>query len=241
MNHSDILVPVNLDKPSYEGLEFAASAAGEMPVRTTLLYVVELNIFPLDRRVYDELCLEYHKKLGVLAQRFFDNQSPRLSVRIGKPHEQILAEAKESQPELIVMSVPANHHRRWSFRPTTVERVVRDATCLTLVLSDPTKITPDRIAVCGFRRRLQSAATNWRGNDCMTENVKTAFDDITCFRDVPEHHDDVEPTFAPELRPGHVLDGRFLIGGTISRSGMATIYQAQDTSNQTSSRSKCRT
>jgi serine/threonine protein kinase len=57
-------------------------------------------------------------------------------------------------------------------------------------------------------------------------------DDVACCRDVPDHHDHVEPTCAPELRPGQLLDGRFLIGETVSRSGMATIYQAQDALNQ---------
>ena len=61
--------------------------------------------------------------------------------------------------------------------------------------------------------------------------IKSSFDEIGCFRDVPEHHDTLEPTFAPELRSGHLLDGRFLIGKAISRSGMATIYQATDTLN----------
>ncbi len=65
----------------------------------------------------------------------------------------------------------------------------------------------------------------------MNANGKIQSEEISCFRDVPEYHDEVEPTFAPELRPGHVLDGRFLIGGPLSRSGMATIYQAEDTLN----------
>ena len=58
---------------------------------------------------------------------------------------------------------------------------------------------------------------------------------ISCFGDVPEHHDPVEKSFAPELRPGHLLDGRFLIGEPLSRSGMAIIYKAQDAfhNNQT--------
>ena len=56
-------------------------------------------------------------------------------------------------------------------------------------------------------------------------------DDISCFRDVPEHQESVDATFIPELRPGYMLDGRFLIGGPISRSGMATVYQAQDVLN----------
>jgi serine/threonine protein kinase len=65
----------------------------------------------------------------------------------------------------------------------------------------------------------------------MNEDAQAFFDEITCFRDLQERHDGVDPAFAPELRPGHVLDGRFLIGGAISRSGMATVYQALDTLN----------
>jgi serine/threonine protein kinase len=65
----------------------------------------------------------------------------------------------------------------------------------------------------------------------MSTNANNFSDEIACFRDLPEQQGEVEATFAPELRPGHVLDGRFLIGGAISRSGMATVYQALDTSN----------
>jgi serine/threonine protein kinase len=65
----------------------------------------------------------------------------------------------------------------------------------------------------------------------MNTNGDRPLDQVTCFPDVPEYHDPVEPTFAPELRAGQVLDGRFVIGGPLSRSGMATIYQAQDALN----------
>lgn len=55
-----------------------------------------------------------------------------------------------------------------------------------------------------------------------------AVEGISCFEDVPEHHDPVEPYFGPELHAGDLLDGRFAIVETLSRSGMATIYQARD-------------
>jgi serine/threonine protein kinase len=54
---------------------------------------------------------------------------------------------------------------------------------------------------------------------------------VTCCQNVPEYHEPVLPTFAPELRPGHVLDARFVLREPISRSGMATIYKAQDKHN----------
>jgi len=58
--------------------------------------------------------------------------------------------------------------------------------------------------------------------------------DVTSCLNVSEHHDAVEPSYAPELRPGFVLDDRFTLGEPISRSGMATLYRAQDAQqNQT--------
>jgi serine/threonine-protein kinase len=65
----------------------------------------------------------------------------------------------------------------------------------------------------------------------MKPNGKSRFDEISCFRDVPEHHELVEPVIASELRQGQMLDNRFLIATPLSRSGMATIYQCRDTMN----------
>ena len=49
-------------------------------------------------------------------------------------------------------------------------------------------------------------------------------------RNVPEHHEPVDTSGAP-FQPGHVLDGRFLITEVLSRSGMATIFKAEDRQN----------
>ena len=53
--------------------------------------------------------------------------------------------------------------------------------------------------------------------------------DVTSCREVADCHAAVEPTFATELRPGFVLDGRFVLDEPVSRSGMVTIYKARDT------------
>jgi serine/threonine-protein kinase len=55
-----------------------------------------------------------------------------------------------------------------------------------------------------------------------------ATNDIECFRDVPEHHDAVEPYFGLNVRTGQTLDGRFLLGEPLSNHGMATIFKAED-------------
>lgn len=65
----------------------------------------------------------------------------------------------------------------------------------------------------------------------MNNKQQSPLEHVVSCHDVPEHHDPVEPSFAPELRPGYVLDGRFVLDEPISRSGMAVIYKARDTQN----------
>lgn len=139
MTRSDILVPVNLEKFSREGVDFAATVSAQLPVRITLLCVVELNIFPSSCRVYEDLSREYQQRLQNIAHCAF-NREPRLRVRFGKAHKEILAEAGEAGSELIVMTVPKTPRPKWRFGLTTIERVVRAAPCLTIVLSDSWKI-----------------------------------------------------------------------------------------------------
>jgi serine/threonine-protein kinase len=58
-------------------------------------------------------------------------------------------------------------------------------------------------------------------------NALCPLEQVTCCRTVPEHHDPVEADGAP-FRPGETLDGRFLITEILSRSGMGTIFKAED-------------
>jgi serine/threonine-protein kinase len=55
--------------------------------------------------------------------------------------------------------------------------------------------------------------------------------DIASCRDLVEKHDWVPPSTGVELQPGHILDGRFVIGEPICQGGMATIYLAEDKQN----------
>jgi serine/threonine protein kinase len=53
---------------------------------------------------------------------------------------------------------------------------------------------------------------------------------VTCCQEVQEHHDLVDTAGAP-FSPGDVLDGRFLITEILSKSGMGTIFKAEDKLN----------
>jgi serine/threonine-protein kinase len=52
-------------------------------------------------------------------------------------------------------------------------------------------------------------------------------DQVSCCKEVPEHHDPVDTTGLP-FQPGQVLDGRFRITEVLSRSGMGSIFKAED-------------
>ncbi|MGO9201765.1 MAG: serine/threonine protein kinase [Limisphaerales bacterium] len=62
-----------------------------------------------------------------------------------------------------------------------------------------------------------------RDDTCVLEQV-------ACCPEVPEHHDPVDAAGAP-FQPGDVLDGRFLITEVLSRSGMGTVFKAEDKQN----------
>jgi serine/threonine-protein kinase len=55
--------------------------------------------------------------------------------------------------------------------------------------------------------------------------------DIAACRELADKRDQVNVATDIELPPGHVLDGRFVIGEPISQGGMATIYAAEDMQN----------
>ncbi len=61
----------------------------------------------------------------------------------------------------------------------------------------------------------------------MTSKDACPLERVASCRAVPEHHDPVDCSGAP-FQPGQALDGRFLITEVLSRSGMATIFKAED-------------
>jgi nucleotide-binding universal stress UspA family protein len=135
MNSKRILIPLDLRRSTSETLLYLQQAAPESPFCATLLYVVELNIATPDNHLYQEICAESEAALRNLAVSFLGHENAaRVSVRIGRADEQILAEASASQSELIILT--SSKLRRWShpFRSRTVERVVQLAPCPTLVL-----------------------------------------------------------------------------------------------------------
>ena len=135
MQPKRLLVPVDLSSSSFDALLFARQMAMELSVQVTLLNVVNLNVPVPERRVYKELFLEAREGLRKLGERFFGgNPAVKLRVRLGRPHEQILAEADAERSELIIMSGPKPKRWSWLFGRGTVGGVIRRAPCPTLVM-----------------------------------------------------------------------------------------------------------
>jgi nucleotide-binding universal stress UspA family protein len=130
-----ILIPLDLVRGTIDPLLFVQGIGAESPVSATLLHVVSLNVGVTERRVYQELCSEANAALCKLARLFFgDDMETRVSVRIGRPHEQIIQEALSAGSELIILS--AGKPNSWArlLAWGTTERVVRSAPCATLIL-----------------------------------------------------------------------------------------------------------
>jgi len=55
--------------------------------------------------------------------------------------------------------------------------------------------------------------------------------DVACCQDIPEIRGSIQPSVEPQLALDEVFDGRFLVREIVGRSGMATIYRAEDMQN----------
>lgn len=165
MNSKRILIPVNLPKSSFNSLLFAQGLAGEVPIQLTLLNVVNLNVARLESRIYNEVCAESEAALKKLAKLFFgDSPSVRINVRVGRPHEEIVAEADEELSELIIMASPKPSCWKRFLGQGTVERVVRSAPCPTLVLPRTWKIPPERYRDAMRTRGDARSNAVWQSN-----------------------------------------------------------------------------
>ena len=160
-----ILIPLDLLRGTIDPLLFVQRIAAETPVRVTLLHVVSLNVGAVGKRVYEELCSEAQAGLLKLARLFFgEEQETRVSIRIGRPHEQIIEEARSEGSNLIILSAgkPGSWARLLALG--TAERVVRSAPCPSLIL--PRAAAPKDGPACVIAARTAQvlrpqAAPSW--------------------------------------------------------------------------------
>jgi nucleotide-binding universal stress UspA family protein len=134
MNPQRILLPINTRQCYLEVFHAANGFARQTSGATVfLLHVVHLNITAPEKRVYEQLGREAHWHLERLARHCLrPGIASIVRVRFGKPAEEIVAEARESNIDLIVL--PFRSPTLWQrlFAPVVpriIEGVIRRAAC----------------------------------------------------------------------------------------------------------------
>ena len=135
MNSKQVLIPLDLRRGTTQALRYVQHAAPESPFCVTLLYVIEVNIVSPDNRLYREIGAESEAALRQISRHFLGHEdAARISVRLGRADEEIVAEARSGRSELIILSASKPAPWRYFFRSRTIEHVLQAAPCPALVL-----------------------------------------------------------------------------------------------------------
>jgi nucleotide-binding universal stress UspA family protein len=135
-----ILVPVDFLDSTVATLRYAAAFAREYKATITLLHIVEPDGSHVRRNISRERLVEEMSEVGECQIRklvdviWGEEIVTDIVVAGGKPHQQIVNEAKETNADMIIM---ANHGTvgLWGFfRRSTTAKVVRHAPCPVLVV-----------------------------------------------------------------------------------------------------------
>jgi nucleotide-binding universal stress UspA family protein len=147
----NILLPVDITKCPREVFSFIDKFANQHRVTVTLLHVVNLNAMVPDNRVFDAHLCAAGQHLKRLAEKFLNpDLSVRLRVRVGRPAPEILAEAMESNVNLIVLtSYGGCSVWKRPFKPRIVEKVLRAAPCNATLLHVRTRFNCEEDWGCG--------------------------------------------------------------------------------------------
>jgi nucleotide-binding universal stress UspA family protein len=139
-----ILVPVDFTAGSFEALQFAATLGRECHAAIIVLHVVQLNLVGEElgcpRTQYlNEMAEQARSQLRRWTEMVFTGPSAvRIVIAEGRPHQEILQQARERGADLMVISA----HRYGGLlkllrflHPNTVAHIVAEACCPVLVVS----------------------------------------------------------------------------------------------------------
>lgn len=123
---------------------FVNEFAGDHQTTVTLLHVV--NGRATEGNLVESCSRVAEKHLERLARKLIDPcLSPRLCIRIGKPVQEILAEVKQSNVDLVVLTrYGASSVRKRLFRPRLAEKVLSAAPCNVSLLHVETRFNCEK-------------------------------------------------------------------------------------------------
>ncbi len=134
----NILVPIDFSVHSKNALRYAVPMAEQYGATLHLIYVIEPTIYPADLGfgqvvmpgVESELRIKSEEELKNLVETEIGRKVPADTVvRMGKPHQEILNEAKERNVDLIILATHGHTGVEQILFGSTAMRVVRLAKC----------------------------------------------------------------------------------------------------------------
>jgi len=140
---SHILCPIDFSDPSKGALQYAIAFAQKYQAKLTLLHVIQMNIYAVDELHSGVIPAEMLGELGRKATAELDTlasgteaASLDVSTKVahGVPFLQILAEAKESNVDLVVMATHGRTGLRYALMGSVAEKIVREADCPVLTV-----------------------------------------------------------------------------------------------------------
>jgi universal stress protein A len=135
-----ILVPLDFRDSMVIALQYAAAFAKEYKATITLLHIVEPDGSHVRRNISRERLVEEMSEIGECQIRklvdviWGEEIVTDIVVAGGKPYQQIVNEAKETNADMIIMASHGAVGSRGIFRRSTTENVVRHAPCPVLVV-----------------------------------------------------------------------------------------------------------
>jgi len=155
MNPERILLPLEIRECPLEIFPLVEGFARQPQGTLILLHVIHPNMVGPDNRVDNELALEARWYLERLTRQYVHPMTSTLHhVRVGKPAEEILEEAKAEDVQLIIL--PAYAPSIWNrlvslwkprVRPMVsplAERIIRDSTCGVFVAGVKTRFNCEK-------------------------------------------------------------------------------------------------
>ena len=144
-----IVVPIDFSPHSKNALRYAVRLAEQFGSVLRLVHVVEPAPFLNDLsnvtliRSDGEIAKVAKVQLQALAQEEIEELVPIYpEVRMGKPYKEIVAAAKVSSADLIVIATHGYTGLTHALLGSTAERVVRHAPCPVLVVREPGRSSP---------------------------------------------------------------------------------------------------
>jgi universal stress protein A len=145
---SKILVPVDFSKCAHEAITRALSLGAQLGATVEAFHVAEVPEFKSEPRVVGGTGTTSLREYALQATKAevdtflaslpaADREKVSVKLEAGKPRDAILARAKETNADLIVMGTHGRTGRAHSFAGSVAESVVRMAPCPVLTVRAP--------------------------------------------------------------------------------------------------------